>query len=74
MRTDESSDCRISASKEILNRGYGRSVATTQLAGWDGGPLSVDFLQSMSDEELDVLAARFTDLIARNEASKPGGG
>jgi hypothetical protein len=50
---------KIAAIKELLNRGYGKSVAQMNLAGHDGGPLSIDLLKSLPEDELMTFANRF---------------
>jgi hypothetical protein len=69
--TDESSECRTKAAQELLNRGYGRAVATTQLAGFDGGPLSI---ASMPLDSLQALAAKIVQTLAEHDKDKGGGG
>src|SRR5580704_6587825 len=61
MRTDPDSKCRLDAAKEINNRALGKSVAQTNIAGWNGGPLGADFLRNLSSEELEVWIMRLSE-------------
>jgi hypothetical protein len=39
LTTSENHSARISAAKELLDRGYGKSMQAVELTGADGGPL-----------------------------------
>jgi hypothetical protein len=69
MRNAEDTKARLEAAKEINNRGLGKSVATTQLAAFDGGSLGKDFLQNMAAEDLDA----FIVLLAAKAGVNPDG-
>jgi hypothetical protein len=64
MRSSENDGDRIAATKEILNRGYGRSIAQTNIAGWNGGPLSIDMMNNMPAQDLDALIVKLAELAA----------
>lgn len=63
----EDTDVRVKAMQELLNRGYGRSVAQTNLAGHDGGPLD---LSALSLDQLQSMAARIVQTLAMSEDKK----
>jgi hypothetical protein len=48
---------RVAASKEILDRAYGKSVQHTELTGKDGSPV----FSPMSEASLDALARKMKD-------------
>lgn len=50
MRTSENDTARIAASKELIDRGHGKSVQGVELTGKDGGPVVVS--ASPLDERL----------------------
>lgn len=51
---------RISAAKELIDRGYGRAIQAVELSGQDGGPIqsrtSFD-LKSLTTEQLRALSS-----------------
>jgi hypothetical protein len=57
-------EARIKAAQELLNRGYGRSVGETRLAGHDGGPL--DF-SSMPADQLEGWILRLAEMAKTNK-------
>jgi hypothetical protein len=59
MRTEESAAERQSAVKEILNRGWGKSVAQLTIDAVVSGSFTFATLNGMSDEELGVFIDRF---------------
>lgn len=60
----EATEARIKAGQELLNRGYGRSVGETRLAGHDGGPL--DF-SSMPADQLEGWILRLAEMAKTNK-------
>lgn len=42
LTTAESDQAKIAAAKELLDRGYGKSLVGVELTGADGGPMQVE--------------------------------
>lgn len=63
----ENIEARIKAAQELLNRGYGRAVGTTQLAGHDGGPLD---LTALTLEQKIGIAEQIAKTLAAEGPAK----
>jgi hypothetical protein len=74
MRTDPDSKCRLDAAKEINNRALGKSVAQTNIAGWDGGPLTADILNNMAPDDLDALVVKLAAIAGVDPPPREGQG
>jgi hypothetical protein len=63
MRNSVSDDSALAAAKELLARGWGKPIAQMNLAGHDGGPLSIELFKSLPDDQqlafLEKLAEWF---------------
>ena len=62
--SSEIEDIRFRAGKELLDRGYGKSIAQTNLAGHDGGP--IDF-STATDEQVDAAIARLAAIAGQDK-------
>jgi hypothetical protein len=67
MENSLSDEVQHKAAQTLLDRGYGKAVATTQLAGHDGGPLvNADFFRNLSREELEVWIVRLSEVAGKD--------
>jgi hypothetical protein len=67
MRHSESDDSALAAAKELLSRGWGKPVAQHNLAGFDGGPLSIDFLKGLPEEQLMAFIKALSEWLGSPE-------
>jgi hypothetical protein len=64
MNHGETEDIQLRAGKELLDRGIGKAVQQTNLAGHDGGPLD---LTGLDDAALDAAIARLAAVAGQDK-------
>ena len=62
MKDGEHDTDRIAAARVLLDRGHGRVPNPVHLGGFDGGPITKDFINSLSDDALDAMILQLAEV------------
>lgn len=70
----ESEQARVSAIKELFDRGYGRAPQSHEVTGANGGPITTVDLTNATKEQIDAIEAVFGPLAVAGDDNGGGEG
>jgi hypothetical protein len=62
MKHGENDSDRIAAAKVMLDRGEGRVPNPVNIGGFDGGPITKEFIDNLSREALDAMILKLAEV------------
>lgn len=60
----ESEAARVTAANAILDRGYGKAPQSIEHAGPNGGPIPVNLIGQLSDEDIEAIERIYAKMAA----------